>query len=1018
MTLYIHSALSTSVLACSGPAGPIIHIPTSLKPQGVPALSPMGALNTYGNERIAYRLALAIDDPNAWAELAAGEGLIDYIGQDRYQDLDENLLSPQNVSSRFEAELRQRVGPRRDTVAAPLVGRVPNEMKEILELMGLNWKAMRHTGFWRHRHNIDDATSSALNGIFAGTRMLMRQGDTLHKSFDDPHELVFTAHPHNLQDLWWRIIAPNGIEPRLSPITGEHASFSTLLCAAADMIRMGASTGVHVGAGNGPECGSETSHLEDSIFGFCQSHGAAFGTVYDLHHAITHGLPIRALLIGHALCANQGGDFNQDRLGIALIETISASLQIALDEHKIHPNQIDYVNFDGIGFPENNLREALLLKNVLEELNSRRGSQRIKATVLKTLLGDGQRIAGGLELSVLLEALHQQRGPGMLTVGEAHKLQVPADLEEWIDFSDENRDDNIDVMMMLSDVFRGNNISLVLLNLTDEILARYGYSPDERRVYWDRVQERLNRSQRIEEQIRIGDLTYPKFLDWVGFKGRHRVRDVLPTPRREQPVPAVKALAAELSPEAKALRNKLRQHVYGTRLSLPLIETIHRAMADYREKFSRQLYQLDQIAGELNQLDQGELDWALTRLHIVREQLKDADPLASATLPPTLEDLIERPRILEILAALPEVQLALVPPPKIKRIRPKTVDVDAAIALKDRRVTLMAPGYGAFNVQEASKKASALYKKEEAYRRIIDAAHARLSDRYNYDLKKMLFEGTKTELMRFKNHTLVLTSDEIGRATIVMSRLAAAGIPIVAAFGDSAGLLPAAYVAGYFESPADAIEFAYISGQHVDKDDSLGQEDRPMGIALGYDEDEIHELVQEVRKTYGIDVHVTKRNGVGQLVVSSVPPEGIQLVRRLLADRGAHHFYELNTLIPGHHPTFFSGVPEEILDATRGIPSTRRYDHIPLISNATGQVVPKDIDIRLVLARRVSNFVDLVKSTQTAFLLGSNTFLELGPRSTIVDSVATSLGALKEKTGPILATTFCEPEELDSFFAP
>lgn len=187
---------------------------------------------------------------------------------------------------------------------------------------------------------------------------------------------------------------------------------------------------------------------------------------------------------------------------------------------------------------------------------------------------------------------------------------------------------------------------------------------------------------------------------------------------------------------------------------------------------------------------------------------------------------------------------------------------------------------------------------------------------------------------------------------------------------------------------------------------------------VGAGESDVRRVVDDVREVFGIHVGISKRNGVSKIVVTG-EPAGIRIVQQRLAEMGANpQLIPVNT--PFHDPHFFAGAAGEFLTTLKaeGLTSRPADRGIALIANSTGQVVAPDADILEVLAAEIAAPVDLVTSAQTAYLLGGNTFIDVGiaaPSSAVSNTLANILGVLGGEIRPVQTTFVSGPDEMRKF---
>jgi [acyl-carrier-protein] S-malonyltransferase len=710
-----------------------------------------------------------------------------------------------------------------------------------------------------------------------------------------------------------------------------------------------------------------------------------------------------AALIGWGLSPDQGGKSNHAQLGIGIVNAMLESAQMALEGHGVGIQDLDAVAFHGTATPDTTTKEPLFLVRVLQSLGFKKGEKRIKATALKALLTHGLGVAGGQEAAVILYALRNRRFPGMFNVA-GRDLQVPDEIQEWIDFS-EGPADNIDVAMQLSEGFSGNNATLIFDALGDEgleKLLRYrGVTPQHIRDLREAQAQKAELAAKLDRQLRNGDLSFVELLQWAAFKDRSS-RGVSRFAQVERTVED--KMEAPLSEEAEAFgRDFNRLSFQSSRWVSGPLAAIRAALAEAGE---------DQFESEIERLD------------LVLDSIRQADPnafFADKGLPHVIRVINRNHSALEILAASESVRRALddfFNPEPIAEITSPRIEIDPAtvsIPMPERQVVMSFPGQGAFDTEKRSQSARALYDSNPHYQRVIDEGHERLEGRYGYDLKRMLFEGSAEEFRQTRHQQPILAADELARAAIVRAHLNETQTPITVAYGDSLGLIPAAFEAGWFDTEADALEFVFLRAGVMAGLNPFGPEAKPMALISGYDEGRVRNIVRRVREELGTHVVVSKMNGVGKLVLSG-DPAGIQLVQSRINTLGGKVTI-LPVSTPFHDSHYFADAADELLERARslGIRGSRRDSDVRLIANSTGLAVPPDTDILEFLANEIAAPVDLVTSQQTASQLGGNVFLEVGPKAIVSNDVAASLGALEEAP-PTMVAYISSEEKLHELF--
>ena len=133
--------------------------------------------------------------------------------------------------------------------------------------------------------------------------------------------------------------------------------------------------------------------------GFVLGEGGAIFIVESLAHALSRDAAIYAEILGyasssdawHVAAPNPDGDGAR------------RAMQWALDDAKINPDEIEYINAHGSSTPANDLIETLAIKHVFGE-----GAYQIPVSSTKSMIGHAMAGCGSLELSACLMTLQDE----------------------------------------------------------------------------------------------------------------------------------------------------------------------------------------------------------------------------------------------------------------------------------------------------------------------------------------------------------------------------------------------------------------------------------------------------------------------------------------------------------------------------------------------------------------------------------------------------------------------------------
>jgi 3-oxoacyl-[acyl-carrier-protein] synthase II len=184
--------------------------------------------------------------------------------------------------------------------------------------------------------------------------------------------------------------------------------------------------------------------------GFVMSEGAAVMVLEELTHALDRGAHIYAEIVGYGTTYDAFHMAQPSPDGIEGAEAV----RFALEEARIKPEDVDYVNAHGSGTPLNDKTETKIIKDVFGEY-----AYKIPISSNKSMIGHSLGAAGAIETVACTLSIEHQFLPPTIN------LQNP-DPECDLDYiPNQGRKAEVRIVLSNSYGFGGKNSALILKNL-------------------------------------------------------------------------------------------------------------------------------------------------------------------------------------------------------------------------------------------------------------------------------------------------------------------------------------------------------------------------------------------------------------------------------------------------------------------------------------------------------------------------------------------------------------------------
>jgi len=181
--------------------------------------------------------------------------------------------------------------------------------------------------------------------------------------------------------------------------------------------------------------------------GFVLAEGAGAVIFEELEHAKRRGAPILAEVLGFASTSDADHITQPSENG----EGAAAAMRLAIQDAKISPDQVDYINAHGTSTPLGDVAETIAIKRVFGD-----GARRLVVSSTKSAIGHSLGASGGLEIIATILAAKNSVVPPTVN------LELPGEGCDLDYCPKVARDRKIRVGMSNSFGFGGHNACLVV----------------------------------------------------------------------------------------------------------------------------------------------------------------------------------------------------------------------------------------------------------------------------------------------------------------------------------------------------------------------------------------------------------------------------------------------------------------------------------------------------------------------------------------------------------------------------
>ena len=284
----------------------------------------------------------------------------------------------------------------------------------------------------------------------------------------------------------------------------------------------------------------------------------------------------------------------------------------------------------------------------------------------------------------------------------------------------------------------------------------------------------------------------------------------------------------------------------------------------------------------------------------------------------------------------------------------------------DKKIALIFPGQGAQAVGMGKELAAAHPAAADLFRKADEIL--------GWPLSKIVWEGPEEELTKTSVCQPALYVHGLAALAVVREKLGS--FPVTGTAGLSLGEFTAHTAAGTFDF-ATGLKLVARRGQFMQE--ACEATRGGMAAMIGVDENVVRDLAAAT------DVDVANINSPGQIVISGEAGK-VSLAVGMAKDYGIRKAVELK-VAGAFHSRLMQPAYERLGEAL--VEATLHEPRFPVVCNVDAKVVRSADDIRRTLADQVTDSVRWADCITTLLdQLGCDTFLELGPGTTLAGMVA------------------------------